>query len=270
MTTISTGITLSAALALLASTAVAAGPPSGPLTKCPADSVVSGTVCMDKYEASAWFVPNATTSNKSLVKKIQQGKVTVADLSKGGASQVGAGSDDWGLCNDSGAQCAGFFAVSVAGVTPSAHVTWFQAAEACGNSRKRLPSNAEWQKAVTNTQDPGPDDATTLCNTASTSAVSSTGSRSACVSSAGAFDMVGNLSEWVADWVGATGACPGWGSLSNDAMCLDGGSVVAAGPGVLARGGSFFDGTFAGPLYVDVLPPSGAFVTSYVGFRCAR
>jgi len=44
MTTISRGITLSAALALLASTAGAAGPPSGPLAKCPADSVVSGTV----------------------------------------------------------------------------------------------------------------------------------------------------------------------------------------------------------------------------------
>jgi hypothetical protein len=44
MTTISRRIALSAALALLASTAVAAGPPGGPLTKCPADSVVSGTV----------------------------------------------------------------------------------------------------------------------------------------------------------------------------------------------------------------------------------
>ncbi len=25
--------------------------------KCPADSVESGTVCMDKYEASVWQVP---------------------------------------------------------------------------------------------------------------------------------------------------------------------------------------------------------------------
>lgn len=103
-----------------------------------------------------------------------------------------------------------------------------------------------------------------------TVAVASSGSRSACVSSAGAFDMVGNLAEWVADWVGSTGACPGWGGLSNDAMCLDGGSVVAAGPGVLARGGGFLGGAFAGPLAVDVLPPTGAFNTSYGGFRCVR
>jgi len=115
-----------------------------------------------------------------------------------------------------------------------------------------LPTNVEGQRAVTNTPDPGPDDGTNSCNTASTSAVASTGSRGACVSSAGAFDMVGNLGEWVADWVGATGACPGWGGLGDDAMCLDGASVVAAGPGVLARGGngtplsSFAAGLLAG------------------------
>ncbi|MFN8600397.1 MAG: SUMF1/EgtB/PvdO family nonheme iron enzyme [Candidatus Binatia bacterium] len=249
---------------------IAIGAQAHAATKCPADSVRAGTACMDKYEASVWFVPNATTTNKSLVKKIQQGKVTLADLAKGGASQAGATGDDYGLCSDTGALCTGFFAVSVAGATPSAYVTWFQAVEACGNSQKRLPTNVEWQKAVTNTPDPGSDNGSTDCNTASTSAVVSTGSRSACVSSAGAFDMVGNLGEWVADWVGSTGACPGWGGLSNDAMCLDGGSVVAAGPGVLARGGGFLDLTFAGPLAVEVLPPTGAFVASYVGFRCVR
>ena len=31
---------------------------------------------------------------------------------------------------------------------------WFQAVEACGNSQKRLPSNAEWQKAVPNALTP--------------------------------------------------------------------------------------------------------------------
>ena len=249
---------------------IALGAQAHAAAKCPADSVRAGTACMDKYEASVWFVPNATTTNKSLVKKIQQGKATLANLTQGGASQVGAAGDNYGLCNDTGTLCSDFYAVSVAGATPSAYVTWFQAVAACGNSQKRLPTNVEWQMAVTNTPDPGSDNGSTDCNTASTSAVVSTGSRSACVSSAGAFDMVGNLSEWVADWVGTTGACPGWGGLSNDAMCLDGGSVVAAGPGVLSRGGGFLDGTFAGPLAVDVLPPTGAFITSYGGFRCVR
>jgi hypothetical protein len=223
---------------------------------------------MDKYEASVWFIPNATTGNKGLVKKIRQGKVKVADLTNGGAIQLGAGSDDWGLCDDTGALCTGFFAVSVAGVTPSAFGTWFQAVEACGNSRKRLPSNVEWQKAVTNT----PDNGTTNCNTASTSTVASTGSRSVCLSSAGAFDMVGNLSEWVADWVPASaGGCPSWGAFSDDLMCLSGASTVTTSPGALVRGGSFSEGTAAGPLSVDGgYPASGAFNPSVIGFRCAR
>jgi hypothetical protein len=45
---------------LAAHHAHAAGPPSGPLTKCPPDAVIAGTVCMDKYEASVWQVPSPT------------------------------------------------------------------------------------------------------------------------------------------------------------------------------------------------------------------
>src|SRR5262245_65063926 len=95
------GITGLAALALLAGTAAAQG--AKPLKHCPADSVVSGTVCMDTYEASVWRVPNPTTTNKSLVAKIQQGKATVANLVAGGARQLGIGStDDYAPCADSG------------------------------------------------------------------------------------------------------------------------------------------------------------------------
>ena len=71
---ISNGTAVAAAVVLLlAGAAGAAGPPSGPLTRCPVDAVVSGTGCMDKYEASVWRVPNPTTANKALVAKIQQG-----------------------------------------------------------------------------------------------------------------------------------------------------------------------------------------------------
>ena len=52
---------------------------------------MSGTVCMDKYEASVWRVPDPTAANKSLVKKIQQGKATAATLAAGGATQLGVG-----------------------------------------------------------------------------------------------------------------------------------------------------------------------------------
>src|SRR5262249_31791756 len=92
------GITMSAAVTLLAGTAGAQG--AKPLKKCPADSVVSGTVCMDTYEASVWRVPGPTTINKSLVSKIQQGKATAADLAKGGATQLGVAGHDYAPCAD--------------------------------------------------------------------------------------------------------------------------------------------------------------------------
>ena len=59
---ISNEMAAAAAVVLLAGAAGAAGPPSGPLTKCPVDAVVSGAGCMDKYEASVWRVPDPTTA----------------------------------------------------------------------------------------------------------------------------------------------------------------------------------------------------------------
>lgn len=238
-------------------------------SKCPADSVRSGTGCMDKYEASIWKVPNATTTNKGLVNRIQKGKATPADLTGGGATQLGVAGYDYAPCNDNGSACADIFAVSVAGVPPSAFMTWFQAREACKNSQKRMPSNGEWQDAVTNSPDPGPDNGTTDCNSASF-AVSSTGSRSSCVSSVGAFDMVGNLEEWVADWVPASTLCVGWGGFSDDVMCVSGASTVATYPGVLQRGGAYLiTSSDSGPLTVrSVNGPFGA--TPFGGVRCVR
>src|SRR5439155_4806066 len=94
------------------------------------------------------------------------------------------------------------YAVSIAGVQPTGCATWFQAQQACALSGKRLPTNAEWQMAVAGSPDPGGvDNGTTDCNVAATGGASvNTGSRSACVSRWGAFDMVGNMGEWTADW----------------------------------------------------------------------
>ena len=81
--------------------------------------------------------------------------------------------------------------------------------------------------------------------------------------------MVGNLDEWVADWVPLSTTCLGWGGLSNDRMCLSGASTAVGGPGALTRGGSFVDGSGAGPLSVlGGRRPSVA--SGLVGFRCAR
>jgi hypothetical protein len=273
MRTRSQRILWAGALTLLASGAAAQT--GKPLKKCAADAVISGTVCMDRYEASIWRVPDPLGANKALVKKIQMGKADVADLTDGGATQLGTASANYAPCVPNGSGCTDIFAVSVPGVVPSAFATWFQTQQACKNARKRLPTNAEWQAAVAGTPGPGPDNGTTDCNTASTLAVSTTGSRSACRSSDGAFDMVGNLYEWVAEWVPRSTGCTAWGSdMSQPGVlqCLLG--VATAGePGAIARGGNFaYDnalGAAAGPLSIIAFDePSQS--TLVVGFRCVR
>jgi formylglycine-generating enzyme required for sulfatase activity len=212
-----------------------------------------GSFCIDKYEASVWSSPR-------------------------GGTQYGVSSDDY-PCNDNGQNCSNIYARSVAGVKPARYITWFQAQQALANSRKRLPSNAEWQEAVRGTPDAGPDNGTTDCNTGpagtpiGTGSLVGTGSRSSCVSDWGAYDMVGNLNEWVADWVPASNSCPGWGAVGNfssdDTMCLSGASTTARAPGALVRGNDFGGHMSAGPFTVYGLnPPSSS--NQYVGFRGAR
>jgi hypothetical protein len=263
-------ITTAAATVVLAMPAHAQG--AKPLTKCAPDAVVAGTVCMDRFEASVWRVPAATVANKGLVKKIRAGKATLADLAKGGATQLGIVSDDYAPCADNGQNCVDdIYAVSLAGVVPSAFVTWFQAHTACANAGKRLPSSTEWQGAVVGTPDAGPDDGVADCNTF-TFAATSTGARSRCVSSRGAFDMVGNLKEWVSDWVPKSNECGSWSagvSPTGDRQCLIGVTTGGGDPGALLRGGANNDGGAAGPLALDATG-SPSLSLSIIGFRCAR
>src|SRR5262245_24682924 len=70
---------------------------------------------------------------------------------------------------------------SVAGVLPSALITWFEAAQACRNAGKRLLTNAEWQMAAAGTPDPGnAGNGTTTCNT-DTGGPTSTGTTGNCI-----------------------------------------------------------------------------------------
>jgi hypothetical protein len=250
-----------------------AAPPKDPPSKCAPDAVLAGSVCVDKYEASVWRIPDPFGINEKLVKDVRKGKAEYADLVAGGATQLGTASDDYAPCDDQGQNCADdIYAVSLPSVTPSSFMTWFQALEACTNSGKRLPSNAEWQGAANGTPDPGSDNDTTDCNSAGTMGVVATGSRGLCVSSRGAHDMVGNLHEWVADWVtkSVTSPCPGWGGFSNDVHCFAGADTTGTGgPGALVRGGGYNYGAYAGPLtVVGYTQPSNLYTV--VGFRCAR
>ena len=211
---------------------------------CPTDMVKVGSVCVDKYEASVWENPDGT------------------------GTQYGAGTDNY-PCADTGNDCKDkMYAVSRARVTPSGFLTWFQAQQACGNVGKRLLSNAEWQMAAAGTPDPGDSPGAEDCKVDDSLPVS-TGSRDNCVSAWGTYDMVGNVWEWVADWVPrCTGLVPAVFEETEDTNCL-GGASTTGGPGALLRGGSVFNGAIAGVFAVfGVNEPSD---TNFnIGFRCAR
>jgi formylglycine-generating enzyme required for sulfatase activity len=244
-------------------------PPAQAARTCGPDAVPAGAVCLDRYEESVWRVPNPTTTNASLVAKIQLGTAIQADLTAAGATQLGTVVDDYAPCTVNGQSCADdIYAVSLALVIPAANITWFQAQEACANSGKRLPTSAEWQIGATGTPDAGPDNQTTNCNS-NTGSVTLTGTRKDCESARGAFDMIGNLDEWVAEWVPLSTGCSTWGGLSDDLMCLFGATTTGVGPGALLRGGDFRNRTAAGPL--AVVGSGGPFnARPFIGFRCAR
>jgi len=214
------------------------------------------------------------TTNADVIQKIKDGTVTLDDLTNAGAIQLGLASGDLAApaagCPITGNGCKNVYAVSIPDVMPAAYITWFQAAAAARNAGKRLPTNAEWQAAALGTPDPGTEIVTTDCNVSTGSTVV-TGSRINCLSDVGAFDMVGNVWEWVADWMPLTGSCaaelfPGTG----DWNCLAGPVAASGGgTGALLRGGGR-NGTLAGVFTIaaTISPTNGTFPD--FGFRAAR
>jgi hypothetical protein len=281
-------------LVTLAAVGLAVAAHAGTL-KCPPDSVKVGNVCVDIYEASVWHID--PVANKALVQKIQQGKATLDDLTAGGATELGAspgcsGSTDYGVGYPADGNWVrvpfsvppspGVYAISVAGVPPSACITWFQAEQACRLSGKRLLTNQEWQAAAQGTVDPGENDglANTKCNTLAAgprstgSAGSTPGAFDTCISNWGAQDMVGNVNEWVGDWAdfnntGCTDSTTAFGFTGTGDFVCFGGDGSRKVPGSLFRGGAWFGGMFSGVFAVSSGAPPFVVDTS-IGFRCAR
>jgi formylglycine-generating enzyme required for sulfatase activity len=208
---------------------------------CPVNMVRVGPLCVDKYEASVWSEPPASDGRPR-------------------GRQFGRTGDDY-PCSFNGSDCSGakpIYAVPVPGRRPSAFITWFQAQQACLNVGKELPTNAEWQGAAAGTPtdyEPRPEDGVHDCNTSISQHVVPTGSRDRCVSSFGAFDMVGNLFEWTADWIQGSSvpfapsvdtAGPDFGDDfmrgTNPAVEQFAGTNL---PSALVRGGSFNAGKFS-------------------------
>jgi hypothetical protein len=258
---------------------------------CPPDSVRVGPTCVDSYEASVWQVPRG---NDDLVNQIQSGTVTLDALNKAGAMQFSLSPDpthpsdtcqpsfpdtfpangNWVYGSDP------LFAVSIAGVQPTACITWFQAEQACAFSGKRLLTNQEWQGAAAGTPDPGASPGPSDCNTVGGGSFL-TGSRSGCVSNWLAYDMVGNVWEWVADWSRGSPAsatwqtnCTNWDAAHGiDTSCVAGPAGPSL-PGARHRGGSWSSGSDAGVFAISDGNGSGHgtpdFSSPDIGFRCAR
>jgi len=174
--------------------------------RCPVDSIPSSGICVDRYEASLWEIPAARVD---LVCKILEGTATLKDLTVPGVRQVGFPGPPFnhaavpGSFLAEGVYTTPLYAASLPGVLPSTYVSAYQAWAACGFSGKRLPTDGEWTAAATGTAARATDDVAVDCNTGagtiSTGGPVKTGSRSRCVSSTGALDMVGNVSEWTMD-----------------------------------------------------------------------
>ncbi len=231
-------------------------PPPPPPAVCAPDSVQtgSGAPCVDIYETSVWDIP---AGNTTLIQKVKDGMATLADLTGGGATQISPTS----TCSpgfpatfpQDGHYTAPLYAVSVAGVHPTACITAYQAAVACQLSTKRLLTSAEWLAAAGGTVDTDTDNGTTDCNTnapgAGVNAPVNTGSRSACASTSGMYDAIGNVYEWTVD-------------RTTDVLT----GVPSAQTWI--RGGYWLNGTSASVSLADQNVPYDASFS--IGFRCGR
>jgi hypothetical protein len=172
------------------------------------------------------------------------------------------------------------FVTAEVGVVPWRFVTYVQAEQLCARAGKRLPTAGEWYQAALGTVDG------LQCNAAG--GLANTGEFEGCMSGVGAFDMVGNVWEFVYGEV-VSGEFDG-AVLPSSGYVLDiNGAGIATqttttppqlfnddyfwsdvqGSTVLLRGG-YYGSERDGGLYSTQATVDRNFASGAVGFRCAK
>lgn len=174
---------------------------------------------------------------------------------------------------------------------PWTYVSQTQAVEACARAGKHLPSNEEWFLASLGTPDKSSGWVPNDCNVASNwdgKGPGQTGTGELCKSSAGAYDMIGNVWEWTFETVrngmlnGAELPDDGYvESVSTEGMPIETGPepnnlfyrdrfwIDKSQVTGVFRGGFWGSGSDAGRYTVHSAIPT-SFAGEAVGFRCAK
>lgn len=181
--------------------------------------------------------------------------------------------------------------VSLKDKMPWRNITQTQAIEACVKAGKRLPSSKEWYAASLGTPDVSSSWSQEDCQVDKnwSAQPGHTGSAANCVSSAGAFDMIGNVWEWVREEV-VDGkynetVLPGSGyvkAINIDGLPLETDAsnpdsvynddyfwIKESGVRGMARGGYWDNKEEAGKNAVYLVSPP-SFAGIGMGFRCVK
>ncbi len=179
---------------------------------------------------------------------------------------------------------------SEAGFKPWRFISQTQAMIACAKAGKRLPNNEEWYQASLGTPDLDGDWQENSCqvnnNWAEQPGMS--GNAEKCVSSYGAYDMIGNVWEWVKGEI-IDGKIDGQempdagfvSSVSSDGIIVSTEEekdsnfnedylwIKKSGVRGMARGGYWNNGSEAG-IYAMYLVSPTSFAGNGIGFRCVK
>ncbi len=178
---------------------------------------------------------------------------------------------------------------SIPNVLPWTNVPESQAMELCARAGKHLTTNREWYRAALGTPDNSSGNADScVLGRIGASLAEKTGVHSRCQSSAGAYDMVGNVWEWVdanvsaGSYLGRTLPAEGYvaevdvdgvptktATSSQAVFHNDYAYLKADGVYGMMRGGFWNLTDKAGAASINATIPT-SFTGAAVGFRCAR